>query len=141
MQFRRQRHTLWRSFLRSALGVALGSLCLQALGDVTITQPTGGNNIPADKAVNSTNGAGYTSLGSIVITEGSTIDFATGAGKTIVFSMPSGWQLNAGVGSVSFQGSRDITAASISVTTSNFTITLTVGGGTKFDTLTISALQ
>src|SRR5205085_4711763 len=54
---------------------------------------------------------------------------------------PDGWRFNAGVGSVTFQGSRDITAASIAVTASNLTVTLSVGGVIKSDILTISGLQ
>src|SRR4029079_10102168 len=91
--------------------------------DVVITSPTGGNNISADKAVNSTNGAAFTALGNIVITEGAATDFDAGADQTLVLSVPPGWQFNPGVGTVSFTGSRNITAATISVTASDLTVT------------------
>src|SRR2546422_10809992 len=100
----------------------------QLRANVIITSPTGGNNIPADKALNSTNGAAFTALGNIVITEGTSSDFARGTNVTLVLAPPSGWRFNAGVGSVSFQVSRDITAAGIAVSSSNLTVTLTVGG-------------
>src|SRR5215471_9559734 len=105
--------------------------------NVTITSPTGGNNISADKALNSTNGAAFTALGNIVITEGASGDFGAGTGQTLVLTPPSGWQFNPGVGSVSFTSGRNITAASIAVTNSMATITLSVNSTTAMDILTI----
>src|SRR6267378_7501321 len=90
---------------------------LQLLANVAITSPTGGNNLPADKALNSTNGAAFTALGNIVITEGVNTDFANGSGLTLVLTLPDGWRFNAGVGTVSFTSGRNISAASISVGT------------------------
>ncbi len=118
------------AFLAGSLGAA-----------VVVTEPTGGQNISADKALTSTNGAGFTALGSIVLTEGSATDFTPGNNQTLILNVPSGWRFNAGVGSVSFSGSRDITAASISVTASNLTVTYSVSGTAKSDVLTISGLQ
>src|SRR5205807_8121744 len=46
-----------------------------------------------------------------------------------------------GMGRVSLQGRRDITAASISVTTSHLTVTYSVSGTNKFGILTISGLE
>src|SRR6266576_4054277 len=133
-----------RALLR--LGLMIGALCVGScplLGDVIITEPGGGNSIDisADTSVNSTNGAGFTTLGNIVLTEGATTDFAVGNNKTFILTLPSGWQFKSGVGSVSFTGSRDITAASISVGTYDLTVTFSVSGTTKFDVLTISGLQ
>src|SRR5207249_1801853 len=130
-----------RTLLLGLLVGAAAFSCAQLLASVTVTEPTGGQNISADKSLNSTNGAGFTALGSIVITEGAISDFAAGNNKTFILSAPSGWRFNAGVGSVTFQGSRDITAASISVTSSNLTVTLSVGGIVKSDILTVSGLQ
>src|SRR5215472_4951611 len=70
--------------------------------DVTITEPTGGNNISADMAFNSTNGSAFTAFGNIVITEGLVDDFAAGTNQTFILTAPTGWQFNPGVGSVSF---------------------------------------
>src|SRR6266567_715975 len=126
------------------LALVLGFVALHSthlLADVIITEPVGGNDLSADKCVNSTNGAAFTALGSIVLTEAATTDFAVGNNKTFTLTLPSGWQFNSGVGSVSFSGSRDITAASISVGTSTLTVTFSVSGTTKSDTLTISGLQ
>src|SRR5216684_9171384 len=93
--------------------IALHSAQLRA--DVIVTEPTGGNDISADKSLNSTNGAGFTGLGNIVFTEGATADFAVGNNKTLILTLPFGWQFNTSAGSVSFANNRDITAASISV--------------------------
>src|SRR6266581_7991434 len=83
------------------------SFCGRLFGDVMLTEPTGGNNIPADKALNSTNGAGFTALGNIVITEGVNTDFANGTGVTMILTIPDGWRFNAGVGTVSFTSGRN----------------------------------
>src|SRR2546428_11975326 len=131
-----------RALLR--FGLIIGALCAGScpvLGDVIITEPLGGNDVSADKCLNSTNGAAFTALGNIVLTEAATTDFAVGNNKTFILTLPSGWQFKSGVGSVSFTTSRDITAASISVGISNLTVTFSVSGTTKFDVLTISGLQ
>src|SRR5438093_3999801 len=130
---------------RTALGIALilgvmVAYCPRLLAVVTVTEPTGGNNIVADKALNSTNGAGFTALGDIVITEGATSDFPVGNNKTLILTLPRnplgdfGWRFNTAVApSVAFITGRDITAASIAQTASNLTVTFSVAGTTKFD--------
>src|SRR5262249_39709249 len=97
--------------------------------------------ISADKAVNSTNGPGFTALGNLVINEGLTSDFQASAGQTLVLTLPYGWRFNPGVGTVSYQVSRDITSATIVVTASNLTVTFGASGTTKSDILTIAGLQ
>jgi hypothetical protein len=109
--------------------------------NVVITSPTGGNNVSADKAVNSTNGAAFTVLGNLVITEGAATDFAVGNNQTLVLTVADGWQFNPGVGTVTFTGSRNITAASLSVTASTLTVTFSVGGDNKLDALIIGGVQ
>ena len=127
------------------LGLAVGLSAfytLQLRADVTVTSPSAGQGISADTAFNSTNGAGFSALGDIVITEGATTDFAPGTNKTLILTLPDGWRFNtAAAAGATFLSSRDITSASVAVTTSNATVTLTVSGTTKFDTLTISGLQ
>src|SRR2546425_11605471 len=113
----------------------------QPRANVVITSPTGGNNIPADKALNSTNGAAITALGNIVITEGVNTDFANGTGVTMILTIPDGWRFNPGVGTVTFTSGRNISAASISVVTNTATVTFTVSGTPSLDTLTIGGLQ
>src|SRR5262245_22588225 len=126
------------------LGLVLGLIAFsssQLLANVVITSPTGGNNLPADKAMNSTNGAAFTALGNIVITEGVNTDFANGTLQTLILTVPNGWRFNAGVGTVSFTSGRNISAASISVGASTATVTFTVSGAAALDTLTIGSLQ
>jgi hypothetical protein len=126
------------------LGLILGLIAFgssQSRANVAITSPAGGNNIPADKALNSTNGAGFTALGNIVITEGAATDFAAGNNQTLILSAPTGWQFNPGVGTVTFTGSRNITAATISVTASTLTVTFSANGIDKLDVLTIGGVQ
>src|SRR6266567_3673819 len=127
------------------LGLVMGLsvfYSFQLLADVTVTSPSGGQGISADTALNSTNGAGFSALGDIVITEGAAADFAPGTNKTLILTLPDGWRFNtAAAASASFHNSRDITSTSVAVTTNDVTVTLTVGGTTKFDTLTISGLQ
>src|SRR3989442_543984 len=126
------------------LGLVLGLIALhspQLRAAVVITSPTGGNNVSADKALNSTNGAAFTALGNIVITEGAATDFAAGNNQTLILTIPTGWQFNPGVGTASFTGTRNITSASVSVTASNLTVTFSVNGTDKLDVLTIGGLQ
>jgi len=122
------------------LGLAFG-ISPQLRADVVVTVPTGGNNISADKAVNSTNGAGFVALGSLVISEAAATDFESGDNQTLILTGPEGWRFNPGVGSISFIGSRDVTAASLIVATSNITITFSTKADTKLDALTISGVQ
>src|SRR5262245_56049033 len=117
-------------------GLILGLIAASAphlWADVIITQPTGGNNVSADKALNSTNGAAFTALGNIVLTESAATDFAAGNNQTLILTIPTGWKFNPGVGTVSFTGSRNITAAAISVTASNLTVTFSANGTDKLD--------
>src|SRR5215831_14836554 len=65
----------------------------------------------------------YGTLGDIVITEGANNDFNTGSG-TLILSAPSNFQFNAGIGSVTFAANKNITSATILVTTTTITITL-----------------
>src|SRR5262245_6261409 len=121
------------------LGLILGLFAASShlLADVIITQPTGGNNISADKALNSNNGAAFTALGNLVLTEGAAADFAAGNNQTLILTIPTGWKFNPGVGTATFTGSRNITAATISVTASNLTVTFSANGTDKLDVLTI----
>jgi len=129
---------------KTTLGLVLSLIALnppELWAQATVTEPTGGNNVSADKALNSTSGAGFTALGNIVITEGAASDFASGANQTLFLTVPGGWQFKPGVGTVSFASKGNITAASIAVDASTATITLTVNGTDHMDTLTIGGLQ
>src|SRR5262249_42651622 len=77
----------------------------------------------------------------IVIAEGLSTDFAAGNNQTLILTVAAGWQFNPGVGTVSFTGSRNMTAAPISVTASTGAVTFSANGTGKLDTLTIGGLQ
>src|SRR5258707_549727 len=133
-----------RTLFTVRLAVVLGLIAFhspQVRASVVITSPTGGNNLPADKALNSTNGSAFTALGNIVITEGVNTDFANGSGVTLILTLPDGWRFNAGVGTVTFTSGRNISAASISVGATTETVMVTVSGSPGLDTLTIGGLQ
>src|SRR5436309_7728961 len=131
-----------KTALRLCLSLGLIAFSLPQLrANVVITSPTGGNNIPADKALNSTNGAAFTALGNIVIAEGVNTDFANGSSVSLILTVPDGYRFNAGVGTVTFTSGRNISGATISVVTNTATVTFTVSGTPSLDTLTIGALQ
>src|SRR6266498_3053619 len=116
-----------KTALRLCLLLGLIAFSLpRLLANVAVTSPTGGNNMPADKALNSTNGAAFTALGNIVITEGVNTDFANGTGQTLILTTPNGYRFNPGAGTVTFTTGRNISAATISVTTNPATVTFTV---------------
>src|SRR6185295_7507624 len=120
----------------------MAALCSgSVLADVTVTEPNGGQNISADKAVNSTNGAAFTALGNIVITEGDATDFANGSGVTLILTPPYGWQFKPGAGNVLVTPGRNLSATSIAVAADSATVTFTASGVPSLDTLTISNLQ
>ena len=50
-------------------------------GDVTITEPLGGNDISADKSLNSTNGAGFTALAALSLRKQSRLTSRLGTTK------------------------------------------------------------
>ena len=101
---------------------------------VTVTSATGGANISADTVA----AKAWTSLTPITVTEVNSADFATGTNITLVLNAPSGFEFNSKITpSVSFTAGQDITAASVDVNSSAVTVTLTVKGTTKSDTLII----
>jgi hypothetical protein len=109
---------------------------------VSITAATGGTNISADKAANASSPQ-TTTLGDIVIQEGGGTfgDFGS-PGGTLILTAPSGWQFIAGTETVTYTVSKNITSASISVSSpTTITVTFAVGGTDKRDALTISGIQ
>jgi hypothetical protein len=122
------------SFFAALVGVAANVSAL------TITPATGGS-ISADKAANSSTAA-WTTLGSITITEAVKTEFGTGTNKTLVLKAPAGFQFNSpGAPVVSFTSKKDITAATVAITSNLITVTLTVKGITNSDALVIKSVQ
>ena len=91
-------------------------------------------------------GAGYATLADINIAEFQKCDFPSGQSSlTYILDIPSGFEFNSGVGSLSCSGG-DLTCVSISVTTTTITITLTTdnncnGGNGSKDNFTISGIE
>src|SRR5438034_770593 len=114
--------------------LALWSILLGAGAQaaVSITAATGGTNISADRAQNGAASA-FTTLGDIAIQEGATGDFASASARTLILTVPSGWQFNSGVGTatatrVSGSGANEVSVNSISITANTITVTYTVSG-------------
>src|ERR1043166_9307801 len=79
-------NTMRRTAITCALTVALALLSTaNALANVNVTTATGGTGLSADLA---TNGAApaFTTLGNIVIAEGTATDFATGTNRTLILT-------------------------------------------------------
>ena len=108
---------------------------LKSFAAVTVTAATGGT------CLNISPGA-YTTLGNIVILEGANGDFTSPqTNTTLILSAPAGFEFQNATGSVSYQAARNISAASIAVTTTTITVTLSVSGTNKTDRLTISGIN
>ena len=132
------RHRLWALLgLCALLGLWVADAPV-ARATVTVTAATGGTAISADTA-----GGAYTSLGNIVIDEGADTDFAADlSNATLVLNAPTGFAFDAaGAPSVMFLPNRDITAASVTVTSAAVTVTFSTDGvANNSDELTISNL-
>ena len=132
-------------FIVGARGLTSGATAQTTFTDaVTVTPATGGTNISADKAANSTSPAGgtFSTIGNILISENLINDFS--ASGTLILSAPTGWQFNAGAGSVSTTksgpGANEL-SASLTVTTTTITVNIIVTGTGQINTLTISGIQ
>jgi Chitobiase/beta-hexosaminidase C-terminal domain/PASTA domain len=133
----------WRGAAVLALGIALlaGLVYVEiARAAITVTPASNGTGISVDTAADAATPA-YATLGNVVLAEGANGDFAAGANQKLELQPPAGWEFNAGAGSTSHTSGRNISASSISVTSSLATVTVSVGGTNKLDTLTISGLQ
>jgi len=102
--------------------------------DVTITSPS---------LTGLCVGGGYQSLGNIVVEEASVDDFTqTGTGHFLRLQITGNFQFEAGVGSVSVNGTGDLHNVSISVSTNQVIVFYdATNGGTDPDILTISGLN
>lgn len=84
----------------------------------------------------------YSTLGDIIIREGNVANFKTGVNRTIVFALSTtGYSFRTGVGEVSHTNGSNITASSISVTSTAVTVTYSVSAETQIDQLVISGVQ
>ncbi len=119
------------------LGLLLTSAFFSSKAVVTVDSTSVQDICPGDP--------GYTNMtDTIFIIEGAFTDFATsGASRTRIISMPSGFELNPGNGTVDF--SQNFSGTSFTIAANQITInyTLTVGSGANaaIDSIWISGLQ
>ena len=131
----------WRApvLVTTALLVAgLFPLANVALAAVTVTAATGGEAISADTRSPSASPPGngtWTSLTGPVLAEGANTDLADG---TIVLTLPTGFEFNTGVGSVTASGTGCTASA---ITYSATTASTTIATTTNLCTFTYSGLQ
>ncbi len=125
---------------KTLIGLVAASLCaVSAFATVTITAPS--ITVTADTAENASGGGSFTALGNVVIAEGADTDFATQTSTTLILPVPAGWRFNNNALTASFQNGRNGGAVSAVATSNAITVTLTVSGVNKTDTLTISGIQ
>jgi len=129
------RHNQFKSLTLGAVLLVL--ISLQTLADVNLSAASGGGNLSADTAANAVS-PGWTSLGSITMSEPGNQRNSIGAGS-LILKAPTGFEFNTGVTpNISYSGGKDIQSANISVTdASTLTITLSVNGSNDVDSLTI----
>ncbi len=86
--------------------------------------------------------ATYSTLATITITETHVTNFKSGTNQTLVFTLSaSGYAFNPSAGTVMHTPGRNVTASSISVTSTTVTVTYSVAAQTQLDELAISGLQ
>lgn len=84
----------------------------------------------------------FSNIGTITIAEGAMTDFASPqTNVTLILTAPANFEFNAGTGSVSYTAGRNITSASLTVTSGSVTVTLSVSGVNRIDNLYINNLQ
>ena len=110
---------------------------------VAVTAATGGGAISTDTAATATVPA-WTSLGSIVITEGAATDMAVGAGVTVIMTAPAGFEYNIAQAADVVATGADITGTGTGVVTfpsaTTMTLTYTAGAAVTMDVITIGGV-
>ncbi|HMT29100.1 MAG TPA: hypothetical protein PKD91_07460, partial [Bacteroidia bacterium] len=113
--------------------LVLSSFLVKA--NVAVTPATGGNCLQLAP------GGSYTVLSNITITEASATDFSIQTGATFILTAPAGFEFRPGIGNVVFLSGRDITSASLVVTASTITVTMTVSNNTQMDYFRIRSIE
>ena len=84
----------------------------------------------------------YQSVGQFILTEGANADFDVQTNKTMVLTLPAGFEFNTAVGpAVTFTAGRNITALTFTWTTTAITVTITVGGTNRIDAIQFNNFQ
>ncbi|MCU0438228.1 MAG: Ig-like domain-containing protein [Raineya sp.] len=114
-------------------GLIAGLLRFVTTGNIQVTAPTLTDLCRDNKS--------FKSLGNIVINEGSVDNFIAGAGQLLILNMPTNFELNPGLGSVSATGGSDITINSFFISNTKIFIIYSITGTSNINTITISGLQ
>lgn len=117
-------------------------LAQKSMANVSITPASNGTNICANRATGGSS-PGYTTLGTITVSEGLPNDLTTGTPKVFVLNAPAGWSFNtAATPALNFTAGRNITAMTNGgFTTTSLTVNITVTNFTMIDVFTIGNLQ
>lgn len=115
---------------------------LNASAVISVTPTSGGTNICANLAVGGAT-PGFTTLGTITVSEGFQNDIATGNPRNLVLNLPAGWSFNTAASpTLAFAAGRNIASIGFTAfTATSITITLNVTGFTQIDVFTIAGLQ
>ena len=109
---------------------------------IRVTEATGGSNISADTAANAPSPQ-WTTLTPITVAEanhGHRGDFSPGTNVTLILNAPSGFEFNEAVPpSLQFSANKDISAASLAISKTNLTITMTIASQLEVDSLVIGS--
>jgi uncharacterized protein YjdB len=110
---------------------------------VTVSTSSTGLNICSNKAVTGST-PGFTTLGTIMISEGSNADINGATGgitNTIVLVPPTGWQFSTTLPTFTFTAGSNITAVTGSITSTALTVNITANNTNGGDQVFISGLQ
>jgi hypothetical protein len=114
-------------------GLVAGLWRFATIGNIQVTAPSL-TNICRDNA-------SFKTLGDIVIDERSVDNFLTGAGQLLILNMPTNFELNAGVGTVSASGGSDLSINSFFISNTKIFIIYSITGTSNINEITISGLQ
>ena len=101
---------------------------------VVVTPATNGSCLNVTPGV-------YSTLGNIVITEGVSSDIPNQTNTTFILTAPTNFEFQAGTGTVSYIAGRNISSATIVVSSTTITITLSSNQTNRWDVLTISGIN
>lgn len=133
------------SYSKGTLKMIFSTLLLcfgySGFANVVITSASGGTGICSNTASTGSSPA-FTTLGNIVISEGSNSDFSSGSDQ-LTLVPPAGWQFNSGATpSILIAPGGDIFSVTYSISSGALTISAISASGTSLhDQLTISGLQ
>jgi hypothetical protein len=125
------------NFKKIVVFLSIAIMPIITVAQVTITAPslnvTTCGNFPTD----------YFSLGDIVIREKSTGDFSSTTNGTIILTAPANFEFQSGTGLINYASGANVISPypSVAITATTITITYSVSGNNKIDSLKLSGLK